>query len=135
MRCVFVYMVLVMFCVCVARLAYRFNYGLFSSFGVNMFSVELEQVLTHARAPSTSGVVQYAAKEPVADVNGCLMQVQIHFTHTHAHAQIRSVSLYHFPFGSANKTIVSGTVPTVSSVNKITHAKCHNKLPHKIFMM
>lgn len=33
-------------CVCV-RLAYRFNYGLFSSFGMNMFSVELEQVLTH----------------------------------------------------------------------------------------
>lgn len=126
MRCVFVYMVLVMFCVYVARLAYRFNYGLFSSFGVNMFSVELEQVLTHH---------QYAAKEPVADVNGCLMQVQIHFTHTHAHAQIRSVSLYHFLFGSANKTIVSGTVLTVSSVNKITHAKCHNKLPHKIFMM
>lgn len=101
MRCVFVYMVLVMSCVsvcamcvcCETRISFQLRF---------VFVIWREYVLggigTSANARVRSRTTNQPSSsicckgQPVADVNGCLMQVQIHFTHTHAHAQICPVS-------------------------------------------
>lgn len=101
MRCVFVYMVLVMVGPCVrvrvrdSRISFQLRF---------VFVIWREYVLggigtsaiarTRPRTTNQWRVVQYAVKKPVADVNGCLMQVQIHFTHTHTHT--RKFALSHF---------------------------------------